>query len=59
MRVMLQPRTGTYTEMGRIMFGLWIRFLTEINLWSSRKLNEIFEWDANDVDWDDECEDCA
>jgi len=41
------------------MFGLWIRFLTEINLWSSRKLNEIFEWDANDVDWDDECEDCA
>jgi len=41
------------------MFALWIRFLTQVNLWSSRKLNEIFEWDVNDIDWDDECEDCA
>jgi len=59
MRAMLIPRYSTYTRMGKIMFALWVNFLTRINSWSSRKLNEIFEWDVNDIDWDDECEDCA
>lgn len=45
------------------MFTLWERLLVRVNLWTARKLDRIFEWSGEDLDWDDcdwdDCEDCG